>query len=147
MLSLMFNPQEFFLPKELLPLKKRGRDRSSSSTSALPQAFEIGESSPLEAHAATRQNANNTNEHRRKKLLLRKKNSFAQPIVIEEAYKITWVEFKKLLIKKNCNLMSHNGAEDSKKMNRSIHWGIAQKYCRMLTASKPQTLEEAINIA
>ncbi|GJV48652.1 hypothetical protein Tco_1438864 [Tanacetum coccineum] len=31
--------------KELLPLKKRGRGRSSSSTSALPQEFEIGESS------------------------------------------------------------------------------------------------------
>ncbi|GJS55319.1 hypothetical protein Tco_0628681 [Tanacetum coccineum] len=44
MLSPMFNPQEFFIHKELLPLKKRGRDRSSSSTSALPQAFEIGES-------------------------------------------------------------------------------------------------------
>ncbi|GJV82688.1 hypothetical protein Tco_1522586 [Tanacetum coccineum] len=43
--SLMFNPQEFFLLKELLPLKKRGRHQSSSSTSALPQAFEIGESS------------------------------------------------------------------------------------------------------
>ncbi|GKA54834.1 hypothetical protein Tco_0753783 [Tanacetum coccineum] len=43
--SPMFNPQEFFLPEELLPLKKRGRDRSSSSTSALPQEFEIGESS------------------------------------------------------------------------------------------------------
>ncbi|GJY28335.1 hypothetical protein Tco_0404102 [Tanacetum coccineum] len=43
--SSMFNPQEFFLPKELLPLKKQGRDRSSSSTSALPQDFEIGESS------------------------------------------------------------------------------------------------------
>ncbi|GJW28935.1 hypothetical protein Tco_0045810 [Tanacetum coccineum] len=27
-------------------------------------------------------------------------NSFAQPIGIEEAYKITWIEFKKLLIKK-----------------------------------------------
>ncbi|GKE58040.1 hypothetical protein Tco_1497225 [Tanacetum coccineum] len=26
MLSLMFNPQEFFFPEELLPLKKRGRD-------------------------------------------------------------------------------------------------------------------------
>ncbi|GJX32901.1 hypothetical protein Tco_0242756 [Tanacetum coccineum] len=53
MLSPMFNPQEFFLPKELLPLKKRGRDRSPSSTSALPQAFEIGESSrktSLERH-------------------------------------------------------------------------------------------------
>ncbi|GKF23083.1 hypothetical protein Tco_0075405 [Tanacetum coccineum] len=53
MLSLMFNPQEFFLPEELLPLKKRGRNRSSSSTSALPQAFEIGESfrkTSLECH-------------------------------------------------------------------------------------------------
>nr|GEU52037.1 hypothetical protein [Tanacetum cinerariifolium] len=45
MLSPMFNPQEFFLPEELFPPKKRGRDRSSSSTSALPQEFEIGESS------------------------------------------------------------------------------------------------------
>ncbi|GKG36951.1 hypothetical protein Tco_0447124, partial [Tanacetum coccineum] len=41
-LSPMFNPQEFFLPEELLPLKKRGRDQSSSSTSALPQEFEMG---------------------------------------------------------------------------------------------------------
>ncbi|GJY54618.1 hypothetical protein Tco_0446282 [Tanacetum coccineum] len=32
MLSPMFNPQDFFLPKELLPFKKRGRDRSPSST-------------------------------------------------------------------------------------------------------------------
>ncbi|GJY61423.1 putative reverse transcriptase domain-containing protein [Tanacetum coccineum] len=29
-------------------------------------------------------------------------NYFAKPIGIEEAYKITWVEFKKLLIKKYC---------------------------------------------
>ncbi|GJW51843.1 hypothetical protein Tco_0093194 [Tanacetum coccineum] len=52
MLSPMFNSQEFFLPVELLPLKKRGRNRSSS-TSALPKAFEIGESSrktSLERH-------------------------------------------------------------------------------------------------
>ncbi|GJV47616.1 hypothetical protein Tco_1437828 [Tanacetum coccineum] len=53
MLSPIFNPQEFFCPKELLPPKKRGRDQSSSSTSALPQAFEIGESfhkTSLECH-------------------------------------------------------------------------------------------------
>ncbi|GKF95399.1 hypothetical protein Tco_0288134, partial [Tanacetum coccineum] len=38
---------------ELLPLNKQGRDRSSSSTSTLPQAFEIRESSrktSLERH-------------------------------------------------------------------------------------------------
>ncbi|GKA46751.1 hypothetical protein Tco_0739634 [Tanacetum coccineum] len=47
MISLMFKPQEFFLPEELLPLKKRGHDRKSSSTSALPEAFEIGERSKM----------------------------------------------------------------------------------------------------
>ncbi|GKD77568.1 hypothetical protein Tco_1340189, partial [Tanacetum coccineum] len=53
MLSPMFNSLEFFFPEELLPLKKQGRDRSSSSTSDLPQAFEIGEIShktSLECH-------------------------------------------------------------------------------------------------
>nr|GEU89013.1 RNA-directed DNA polymerase, eukaryota [Tanacetum cinerariifolium] len=53
LLSPMFNPQEFFLLEELLPPEKRGLDRSSSSTSALPQEFEIGESSgktSLERH-------------------------------------------------------------------------------------------------
>ncbi|GJS34925.1 putative reverse transcriptase domain-containing protein [Tanacetum coccineum] len=37
--------EEFFLPEELQPPKKRGCDQSSSSTSTLPQDFEIGESS------------------------------------------------------------------------------------------------------
>ncbi|GKG05749.1 hypothetical protein Tco_0325835 [Tanacetum coccineum] len=37
------NPQEFFLLEEFLSPKKQGR--SSSSTSSLPQVFEIGESS------------------------------------------------------------------------------------------------------
>nr|GFC85728.1 hypothetical protein [Tanacetum cinerariifolium] len=41
----MFNPQKFSLPEKILPPKKRGCDRSSSSTSALPQEFKIGESS------------------------------------------------------------------------------------------------------
>ncbi|GJW15216.1 hypothetical protein Tco_0019349 [Tanacetum coccineum] len=42
----MLNPQEFFLPEELLSPKKQGHDQSSTSTSTLPQAFEIRESSP-----------------------------------------------------------------------------------------------------
>ncbi|GJY83628.1 putative reverse transcriptase domain-containing protein [Tanacetum coccineum] len=215
MLSPMFNPQEFFLPEELLSPKKQGHNQSFSSTSALPQEFEMGESSrktslerheeqieeilnhldelsldriehiedkievlgkglnksskkskmppkrmstseapamtqaairklvadsvatALEAQAATMANADNTNRNTgereapvRKELLdlsaglselnqcfpiatvpktgtlteeaLSWWNSFAQPIGIEEAYKITWVEFKKLLIKKYC---------------------------------------------
>nr|GEU75768.1 hypothetical protein [Tanacetum cinerariifolium] len=53
MLSPMFNSQKFFLPEELLLPKKRGRDRSYSSTPTLTQEFEIGESSrksSLERH-------------------------------------------------------------------------------------------------
>ncbi|GJU89728.1 hypothetical protein Tco_1302151 [Tanacetum coccineum] len=53
MLSPMFNPQEFFLPEELLSPKKQGHNQSFSSTSALPQEFEMRESShktSLERH-------------------------------------------------------------------------------------------------
>ncbi|GJX31645.1 hypothetical protein Tco_0241500 [Tanacetum coccineum] len=45
--SPLFDPRDFFLPEEILPPQKRARFLSSSSTdsSALPQVFEIGESS------------------------------------------------------------------------------------------------------
>ncbi|GKC38628.1 hypothetical protein Tco_1051012 [Tanacetum coccineum] len=52
-LSSMFDSRYFFLPKEILPPKKRARSQSSSSTSALPQEFKIRESSHkthLECH-------------------------------------------------------------------------------------------------
>nr|GEV42282.1 hypothetical protein [Tanacetum cinerariifolium] len=45
MLSPSLNPRDFFCHEEILPPKKRARGRSSSSTSALPQVFKIGESS------------------------------------------------------------------------------------------------------
>nr|GEV14514.1 hypothetical protein [Tanacetum cinerariifolium] len=45
--SSMPNPKEFFLPEEFSSPKKQGHDQSSSSTSTLPQIFEIGESSRL----------------------------------------------------------------------------------------------------
>ncbi|GJT30293.1 hypothetical protein Tco_0910568 [Tanacetum coccineum] len=62
MLTPMFKPQEFILPEELLPLKKQGHDRSSSSTSVLPQAFEIEESSQdkIEGLGKGRQLENNS---------------------------------------------------------------------------------------
>nr|GEX61560.1 reverse transcriptase domain-containing protein [Tanacetum cinerariifolium] len=182
----------FFLSEKILPPKKQGCEQSSSSTSALPQAFKMGESShktslerheeqikeilnhldelsldcidvaaALEAQAANMANTNNTNRNTRpretpatrkctykefmscqpfnfkgtkgtvvlircfertKSVFSRSNctedckvkfaignlteealswwNSFAQPIGIEEAYKIIWIEFKKILIKK-----------------------------------------------
>ncbi|GJY47979.1 putative reverse transcriptase domain-containing protein [Tanacetum coccineum] len=65
-------------------------------------------------------------------------NSFAQPIGIEEAYKITWIPGIG-------NLMSHYG--DSEKIIEVFIGGLPQSIKGNVTASKPQTLEEAINIA
>ncbi|GJZ64059.1 reverse transcriptase domain-containing protein [Tanacetum coccineum] len=106
-------------------------------------------------------------------------NSFAQPIGVEEAYKITWVELKKLLIKKYCPRTEIQKMEDefyhltvkgndlktyvrrfqelatlcptmvpdSKKMMEVFIRELPQSIEGNITASKPQTLEKAINIA
>ncbi|GJZ23370.1 reverse transcriptase domain-containing protein [Tanacetum coccineum] len=106
-------------------------------------------------------------------------NSFAQPIRIEEAYKITWVEFKKLLIKKyyprtkvqkmedefyhltvkgndlktyvrrfqELATLCPTMVPDSEKMMEVFIRGLPQSIEGNVNASKPQTLEEAINIA
>nr|GFA13812.1 reverse transcriptase domain-containing protein [Tanacetum cinerariifolium] len=106
-------------------------------------------------------------------------NSFAQPIRIEEAYKITWVEFKKLLIKKyypwteiqkmedefyhltvkgndlktyvrrfqELATLCPTMVSDSEKLLEAFIKGLPQSIEGNVTASKPQTLEEAINIA
>ncbi|GJS27872.1 reverse transcriptase domain-containing protein [Tanacetum coccineum] len=97
----------------------------------------------------------------------------------EEAYKITWVEFKKLLIKKYCPRTEVQKMEDefyhltvkgndlkayvrrfkelatlcptmvpdSEKMMEVFIGGLPRSIEGNVTASKPQTLEEAINIA
>ncbi|GJU12769.1 retrovirus-related pol polyprotein from transposon TNT 1-94 [Tanacetum coccineum] len=105
-------------------------------------------------------------------------NSFAQPIGIEEAYKITWSEFKKFLIKKYCPRTKVNKIEDEF-YNLTIKGNDLKTYVRRfqelailcptmvpnyeklievfiggsprsiegnVTASKPQTFEEAIAI-
>nr|GEV13944.1 reverse transcriptase domain-containing protein [Tanacetum cinerariifolium] len=105
-------------------------------------------------------------------------NSFAQPIAIEEAYKITWSEFKKLLIKKYCPRTEVKKMEDefynltvkgndlktyirrfwelailcptmvpnSEKLMEVFIGGLPRSIEGNVTASKPQTLEEAITI-
>ncbi|GJS12810.1 putative reverse transcriptase domain-containing protein [Tanacetum coccineum] len=106
-------------------------------------------------------------------------NSFAQPIGIEEAYMITWVELKKLLIKKyyprtevqkmkdefyhltvkendlktyvrrfqELTTLCPTMVPDFEKMMEVFIGGLPRSIERNVTASKPQTLEEAINIA
>ncbi|GKA26867.1 putative reverse transcriptase domain-containing protein [Tanacetum coccineum] len=106
-------------------------------------------------------------------------NSFAQPIGIKKAYKITWVEFKKLLIKKyyprtevqkmedefyhltvkgndlkkyvrrfqELATLCPTMVPDSEKMMEVFIGGLPRSIEGNVTASKPQTLEEAINIA
>nr|GEW14386.1 reverse transcriptase domain-containing protein [Tanacetum cinerariifolium] len=79
-------------------------------------------------------------------------NSFTQPIWIEEAYKITWVEFKKLLIKKYYPWTEIQKMEDefyhlTMKRNDLKTYGLPRSIEGNITISKPQTLEEAINIA
>ncbi|GJY65494.1 reverse transcriptase domain-containing protein [Tanacetum coccineum] len=105
-------------------------------------------------------------------------NSFTQPIGIEEAYKITWSEFKKLLIKKYCPRTEIKKIEDefynltvkgndlktyvrrfqelavlcptmvpdSEKLMEIFIGGLPRSIEGNVTASKPQTLEEAITI-
>ncbi|GJU07384.1 reverse transcriptase domain-containing protein [Tanacetum coccineum] len=105
-------------------------------------------------------------------------NYFAQPIRIEEAYKFTWVEFKKLLIKKYCHRTEVQKMEDefyhltvkrndlktyvrrfqelatlcptmvpnTEKHMEAFIGGLPRSIKGNVTASKPQTLEEAINI-
>nr|GEW36490.1 hypothetical protein [Tanacetum cinerariifolium] len=76
-------------------------------------------------------------------------NSFTQPIGIEEAYKITWVEFKKLLIKKFQELatLCPTMVSHSEKIMEAFIEGLPRSIEGIVTAFKPQTLEEAINIA
>ncbi|GJR67716.1 hypothetical protein Tco_0013781 [Tanacetum coccineum] len=79
-------------------------------------------------------------------------NSFASPTGIEEAYKITWVEFKKLLIKKYCPRTEELATlyptmvPNTEKHMEAFIGGLPRSIKGNVTTSKPQTLEEAINI-
>nr|GEW48346.1 reverse transcriptase domain-containing protein [Tanacetum cinerariifolium] len=56
-------------------------------------------------------------------------NYFAQPIGIKEAYKITWVEFKKLLIKKYCPRTEIQKMEDEF-YHLTVKWKDLKTYVR-----------------
>ncbi|GJU39766.1 putative reverse transcriptase domain-containing protein [Tanacetum coccineum] len=124
----------------------------------------------LEAQAATMANTNNTTRNIGQRE--------TPPIGIKEAYKITWSEFKKLLIKKYCPrtevkkmedefynltvkgndlktyvrrfqelaILCPNMVPNSEKLMEVFIGGLPRSIEGNVTASKPQTLEEAITI-
>ncbi|GJR87266.1 putative reverse transcriptase domain-containing protein [Tanacetum coccineum] len=157
-----------------MPPKRTSTSEAPAMTqAAIKKLVADSVATALEAQAATMANADNTNRNtREREAPLTKK-------VIEEAYKITWVKFKKLLIKKYCPRTKVQKMEDefyhltmkgndlkayvrrfqelttlcptmvpdSEKMIEVFIRGLPQSIEGNVTASKPQTLEEAINIA
>ncbi|GJY99278.1 reverse transcriptase domain-containing protein [Tanacetum coccineum] len=76
-------------------------------------------------------------------------NYFAQPIGIEEAYKISWGNDLKAYVRRFQELatLCPTMVPDSEKMIEVFIGGLPRSIEGNVTASKPQTLEEAINIA
>ncbi|GJX09108.1 reverse transcriptase domain-containing protein [Tanacetum coccineum] len=76
-------------------------------------------------------------------------NSFAQPIGIEKAHKITWGNDLKTYVRrfKELETLCPTMVPDSEKMIEVFIGGLPRSIKGNVTASKPQTLEEAINIA
>nr|GEV07082.1 reverse transcriptase domain-containing protein [Tanacetum cinerariifolium] len=77
-------------------------------------------------------------------------NAYAQPIGIEQANKITWTELKRLLTNirfQELATLYPNMVPNNEKFMEVFIGGLPQSIEETVTASKPQTLEEAINIA
>ncbi|GJW41314.1 hypothetical protein Tco_0067159 [Tanacetum coccineum] len=76
-------------------------------------------------------------------------NAHAQPMGIEQANQITWTELKRLLMNKFQELafLCPNMVPNSEKLMEAFIGGLPQSIEGNVTASKPQTLEEATNIA
>nr|GEW38802.1 hypothetical protein [Tanacetum cinerariifolium] len=77
-------------------------------------------------------------------------NAYAQPIGIEKANRITWTELKRLLTNKRFQelvVLFPNMVPNNEKLIEVLIGGLPRSIKGNVTASKPQTLEEAINIA
>nr|GFB17071.1 reverse transcriptase domain-containing protein [Tanacetum cinerariifolium] len=77
-------------------------------------------------------------------------NAYAQPIGIEQANRFTWTKLKRLLTNKRFQelaVLCPNMVPNNKKLMKVFIGGLPRSIEGNVTASKPQTLEEAINIA
>ncbi|GJR32634.1 reverse transcriptase domain-containing protein [Tanacetum coccineum] len=77
--------------------------------------------------------------------------AYAQPTGVDQANQITWTELKRLLTNKYCPRIKVRKMEDElynlTKLLEAFIGGLPRSIEGNVTASKPQTLEEAINIA
>nr|GEW43391.1 putative reverse transcriptase domain-containing protein [Tanacetum cinerariifolium] len=77
-------------------------------------------------------------------------NAYAQPIGIKQANKITWTELKRLLTNKRFQelaVLYPNMVPNNEKLMEVFIGGLPRSIKGNVISSKPQTLEEAINIA
>ncbi|GKA28323.1 hypothetical protein Tco_0714491 [Tanacetum coccineum] len=77
-----------------------------------------------------------------------KSNAYAQPIGIDQANRITWTELRRLLTNKFQELavLCPNMVPNTEKLLEAFIRGLPRSIKGNVTASKPQTLEEAITI-
>nr|GEW52299.1 putative reverse transcriptase domain-containing protein [Tanacetum cinerariifolium] len=76
-------------------------------------------------------------------------NAYAQPMGIEQANQITWAELKRLLTNKRfqeLTVLFPNMVPNTEKLLEAFIGGLPRSIEGNATASKPQTLKEAINI-
>ncbi|GJT69120.1 reverse transcriptase domain-containing protein [Tanacetum coccineum] len=180
-LSPMFDSRDFFPPERFHHLKTL-------------KTFADSVAAALEAQAATIANADNPNRNTEPRETPENKvtfatgtltddalswwNAYAQPIVIEQANRITWTELKRLLtnkyypqtefkkiedefynlVMKGNDLKTYirrfqklavlclNMVPNSEKLMKVFIGGLPRSIEGNFTASKPQTLEEAITI-
>ncbi|GJU02613.1 hypothetical protein Tco_1112951 [Tanacetum coccineum] len=77
-------------------------------------------------------------------------NAYAQPIGIEQANRTTWTELKRLLTNKRFQelaILCPNMVPNTEKLMEVFIGGLPRSIKGNVTASRPQTLEEATNIA
>nr|GEW38944.1 reverse transcriptase domain-containing protein [Tanacetum cinerariifolium] len=163
MLSPIFNPQEFFILEELLPSKEQililcclvNVDRmvpKRTSTSVAPamnqatsqQLIDNRVAAALKAQAANMANADNTNrnhEPREVPVVQKIEDEFYHLTVKGNDLKTDVRRFQELTTL--CPTMMSN----FEKMMEAFIGGLPQSIEGNVTASKPQTLEEAINIS
>ncbi|GJT27038.1 reverse transcriptase domain-containing protein [Tanacetum coccineum] len=72
-------------------------------------------------------------------------NSFAQPIGVEEAYKITWSEFKRLLIKKHCPQTEIKKMEEAITMTQKLIEQVTKHNSVQETNNHKRKLEDRRN--